>query len=148
MNEANFGKRLLYGFAAGLFGPAVILYIAFQFAANLPLWFWVLMPFVCIASFWFGYKFPSNFEETFQSGLEVAARQNPQQLGVGVQSLRKVDMQRKMPKSLGWFLFLLFLICLILIFTRYVEVVPYLFGGDAIIFLIFYIVAYYKNKNT
>ena len=146
MDQGNLGKRLLYGFAGGLFGPAITFYVVGQFVANPPVWLWLLLPVVCIGSFWYGYKFPSRFEETFISAVAIEANQNPHQPRLGIQNIKRTDMQRKLPFWLGWGFALLALICFVLIFTRYTNIVPYLFFSGFFLFLILLPWFYYKNK--
>ena len=126
--SSNLGKRLLYGFASSLFiGLALPVFIASKVVNGLPTWFgWLLLPSFALA-FWFGYKFPQKFEKIFTQILNQ--RVNTQ----------KTDLHQKTSVSLGWFFFFLILICFGLLFTRFLNIVPYIFiiGFFSFLFLVF-----------
>lgn len=145
MNQTNFGKRVLYGTASGLFIglglPTLIFNVMYggQDFTNHIWVFWALLV-GFILFFLLGYKFPMVFEKVAPVGLVVGSPT------ILKGSVNRVDMQRKMPLWLGWFFVLLALACFILLFTRYIGIVPYIFGLGFVLFLIFIGTFYYKNK--
>lgn len=151
MESANFGKRLLYGFAGFLLGPAILVFIllklAPKFMDNPPVWFWWLLVIICLVSSWFGYHLPSKFEKVFETGLTGAAPFSGTPL-TGAYNLARQDKsfwQSKTPLSMGLSFFFVILTCFILIFTRFGYIVPYIFGGFWVIFMI-WIAIYFRNK--
>ncbi len=151
MEKTNLGKRLLYGFASSLLlGLAVPIFVADKFIAELPSWSNWLLPFFFIIAFWFGYALPSIFEKFFAQSLKISALiQASSQPGLGgaAQSVRKADLQRKMPVSLGWFFLILILVCLILLFTGFSRLVPYIFVPGFFIFMFWVAKNYNKNRQ-